>query len=468
MARVLVSQLARMGDLTQSLYLLEDLAQAEGQRVSVLIDKRLETFVRARVPSLDSVYTLDLERTLRGFREGRPWTRLWQGLADELRSIAAQEFDRVINLNYGKLPAAVTEAICGRAPVHGFRAGEEGSIGDPWVDLVSRLVQADRRWNRFHLVDLFRFHSTERVPAERLPAGDPAPLSDRSVLGVQIATRCGKRTWGPESFVRVIRGLQEEVGCQVLLFGETRERPLADHIVRSVGSNGLHDLVGKTSLDDLVELLGECDRLLSGDTGTLHLAARLGVPCLAVFFGPAYVFETGPYGLGHIILQATPSCGPCKEDAVCREEICRRFVHPDTVVRLLKGETVEHGTNARVLASDFDEDWIWYRPLDRRQADREDVIGFLYRGCAGGYLREPHTSMPSLTRTLQLLLDHYGVKRSLLMEVGETLESAIPETLPVPDRVRLLGILNRGWAQLREMSDESAGEEPIRLETAPA
>ena len=468
MSGVLVSQLARMGDLTQSLYLLEDLVQAEGHPVSVLVDKRLEAFVRARVPQLEAVYTVDLERYLRGFRDGRPWTGLWQTLADELRSLWGTEFERIINLNYGKLPAAVAEAIRGRALLQGFYVGSETSFGDPWVDLVSRWVQSDRRWNRFHLVDVFRFHSARRIPAERWNARETRPLSDRSVLGIQIATRCEKRTWGPENFIEVIRRLVEEVGCEVLLFGEGREGLQAEHIARSVGSARLHNLVGKTSLEDLVELLAACDRLLSGDTGTLHLAAHLGVPCLAIFFGPAYVFETGPYGEGHIVLQAEPPCGPCKEDAVCDDERCRRLLNPETVLRLLKGEPAEPCLHSQVYASGFVEDWIWYRPLHRRQATREDVIGFLCRGCAGDYLRERRGRMPSLPTTLQLLLDHYRVSRSLLREVGESLESAVPETLSVPERERLQGILRKGWTQLKEMNHESIGEEPVRLGTAAA
>jgi hypothetical protein len=141
---------------------------------------------------------------------------------------------------------------------------------------------------------------------------------------------------------------------------------------------------------------------------------------------------------------------------------------PDTVARLLKGEPVPPCSQSLVLASDFDEDWVWYRPLGRRQASREDLIGFLYRGCAGEYLGEPNGRVPSLTRTLQLLLDHYVVSELLVREVGRALEAAIPESLTLPDRKRLLGILNRGWAQLREMCDESAGKESVCPETAAA
>jgi ADP-heptose:LPS heptosyltransferase len=457
-----------MGDLTQSLYLVQDLAQAEGHRVSVLVDERLEAFVRARVPEIEAVYTLDLERYLRGFREGRSWTSMWQSLADELRVPSRTAFDRVINLNYGKLPAAVAEAIRGGALLQGFHVAPKSSIGDPWVDLVSRWVQSDRRWNRFHLIDVFRFHSTRRIPPDRWSAKEAGPLSDRSVLGIQIATRCRKRTWGSQNFIEVIRGLEKEVGCEILLFGEGREKAQAEHIVRSVGSRRLRNLVGKTSLEDLVDLLGACDRLLSGDTGSLHLAAHLGVPCLAVFFGPAYVFETGPYGRGHVVLQAEPPCGPCNEDESCENEMCRQFVDPQTVLRLLKDEPPPANARRGVYVSDFDEDWMWYRPLHQKQATREDVIGFLCRGGAGNFLRQPGGRMPSLSRTLQLLLGHYRVNRSVLEEACDLLECAVPKTLSDPGRARLLGILQNGWTQLKERHHESVGEEPVRLATAAA
>jgi ADP-heptose:LPS heptosyltransferase len=468
MSRVLVSQLARMGDLTQSLYLLRDLEQAEGHRVSVLVDKRLEAFTRARAPWLETIYTMDLERTLRGFRRGISWTGLWPALADELRPLRDACFERVINLNYGKLPAAVSEAIRGETPVEGFQVGDDGSFGDPWVEMVSRLVQSNRRWNRFHLVDVFRFLSPRRAPADRVRTRESKVLTNRSVVGVQIGTRCPKRTWGPRNLIEVIRGLQREVGCEILLFGEGRERAQADYIVRRAGAGRIRNLVGKTSLEDLVETLCGCDRLLSGDTGTLHLAAYLGVPSVGIFFGPAYVFETGPYGPGHLVLQAEPPCGPCREEAPCVEESCRALVPPDTVLRILTGESEEPHPQSQVYASGFVDNWMEYRPIQRRRATRDDTIGFLYRGSAGEFLGEPTDRLPSLPEVLNFFVNHYGVDRALLTEVYDALESSVPRTFRPADQDRLLGILHEGWTLLKETHNEYLGEESICLTTAAA
>ena len=148
--------------------------------------------------------------------------------------------------------------------------------------------------------------------------------------------------------------------------------------------------------------------------------------------------------------------------------MCRQFVDPETVLRLLKGEPLEPDAHRGVYVSDFDEDWIWYRPLHQRRATREDVIGFLCRGGAGEYLLEPGGRMPALAKSLQLLQGHYRVNRSVLGEACEPLECAVPKTLSGPERARLLGILQNGWTQLKEMLHESVGEEPVRLATAAA
>ena len=56
--------------------------------------------------------------------------------------------------------------------------------------------------------------------------------------------------------------------------------------------------------------LRQCSLLLTNDTGTMHLAALLGVPVVAVF-GSTEPRLTGPLGNGHIILRHHVECSPC-------------------------------------------------------------------------------------------------------------------------------------------------------------
>jgi ADP-heptose:LPS heptosyltransferase len=68
--------------------------------------------------------------------------------------------------------------------------------------------------------------------------------------------------------------------------------------------------MGRTTLHGLIQLLTGCDLLLSNDTGTMHLAAILGVPVVAVFASTEPQL-TGPLGRGHVVIQHRVPCGPC-------------------------------------------------------------------------------------------------------------------------------------------------------------
>ena len=53
-----------------------------------------------------------------------------------------------------------------------------------------------------------------------------------------------------------------------------------------------------------------CRALLSNDTGTMHLAALLGVPVVAIF-GSTEPALTGPLGDRHVIVRHHVECSPC-------------------------------------------------------------------------------------------------------------------------------------------------------------
>jgi heptosyltransferase II len=70
------------------------------------------------------------------------------------------------------------------------------------------------------------------------------------------------------------------------------------------------DLTGRTSLLELAAQLRRCRLLLTNDTGTMHLAAYLGVPTVAIF-GSTEPQLTGPTGTGHVVIRHHVECSPC-------------------------------------------------------------------------------------------------------------------------------------------------------------
>ena len=132
----------------------------------------------------------------------------------------------------------------------------------------------------------------------------------RPIIGLCPGAEYGPaKRWLPERFAETMRAVHEKTGCEWKLFGVEKDRPVADTIL-TAAAIPVTDLIGKTTLAQLIDELRTCDLLLTNDTGTMHLAAHLGIPVVALF-GSTEPTLTGPLGPQHRILRHHVECSPC-------------------------------------------------------------------------------------------------------------------------------------------------------------
>jgi hypothetical protein len=133
------------------------------------------------------------------------------------------------------------------------------------------------------------------------------------------------------------------------------------------------------------------DTLITPDTGSMHLAAHLGVPVQATFLSSAWCFETGPYGLGHKVWQAVSDCLPCLESAECMEGVkCLAGFSDRNLLKYLAGSAdFEFPAGLIGMVSSFDPLGCTYKPVlgvdpaaGERAAFRSLVAEFLGAGPA--------------------------------------------------------------------------------------
>lgn len=82
----------------------------------------------------------------------------------------------------------------------------------------------------------------------------------------------------------------------VVLLGSAKEKPLCEAIVAHLHDRvraRVHHLAGQTSLTQALALVAGAYRVLSNDSGVMHMAASLGVPQVAVF-GSSSPLHTPP------------------------------------------------------------------------------------------------------------------------------------------------------------------------------
>jgi heptosyltransferase-2 len=76
-------------------------------------------------------------------------------------------------------------------------------------------------------------------------------------------------------------------------------------------SGRIHPILGADlDLAQLASVLCHFDLLITNDSGPMHLAAALGVPCVALF-GPTDPRRTAPVGARHRVLHLDRWCSPC-------------------------------------------------------------------------------------------------------------------------------------------------------------
>jgi heptosyltransferase I len=133
------------------------------------------------------------------------------------------------------------------------------------------------------------------------------PISDsNSAVAVQYLDGLGKtlaiapaasgteRNWLPERYAEVARHAHNKGFSIVLTGGPTElEQCLADEIMQYIDSPVLN-LVGKTSLKELLCVLEQASLVIAPDTGPAHMAVTVGTPVIGLYAhsNPA---RTGPY-----------------------------------------------------------------------------------------------------------------------------------------------------------------------------
>jgi heptosyltransferase II len=117
------------------------------------------------------------------------------------------------------------------------------------------------------------------------------------------------KRWLPERFAEAAERISAQSSVQWMLFGTARDASAGAQIAAALGDHCVNR-IGQTTLEQLIHELHDCRLLLTNDTGTMHLAALLGIPVVAIF-GSTEPRLTGPLGNGHIILRHHVECSPC-------------------------------------------------------------------------------------------------------------------------------------------------------------
>jgi heptosyltransferase-2 len=138
----------------------------------------------------------------------------------------------------------------------------------------------------------------------------PRITESRIIFGVCPGAEYGPaKRWPVEAFRAAMEEVSRHVDCHWVVVGVAKDRALAGELIKGF-TGSVEDLTGKTSLRELMRRMRYFTALLTNDTGTMHLAAYLGLPSVAVF-GSTEPALTSPLGDFHRVLRHQVECSPC-------------------------------------------------------------------------------------------------------------------------------------------------------------
>lgn len=226
----------------------------------------------------------------------------WPGLSDRkpdigripafLAELQAERFDLGIQLHGdGRVVNAVVALMGARRMAGHHPASEPGAPTGtwlPWRDGASEI----RRWLR--LMAALGFPHDDETPAFDITADVVGPggivrslfptvrhAEDRMPMAiVHPGSASLERRWPIERFARVADGLAA-AGMRVAITGRGEDRRRSEQLLAQMRCGAI-DLTGRTSLDELAEIMRRSSVVVCDGSGITHLAAALGTPSVVI------------------------------------------------------------------------------------------------------------------------------------------------------------------------------------------
>lgn len=295
--RIALIKPSALGDVVHSLPVLTALRMRfPAARITWVINSAYEPLIRDH-PHLTDTLPFD-----RGAFKNGLWqsTRYALSFAAELRH---RRFDLVIDLQ-GLLRTGLMCLATGSPRRVGFANAREGSrycyTQKVHVPDADRIHAVDRYWRVAEALgagDVPRRFHVPLCPGEGNAARTELAGLPRPWVAVAVGAKWVTKRWPTAHFAELLNRMHSHFGGTCLFVGTAEDTALSREVMAREAASGFataRDFTGKTSLPRLAALLALCDVMVGNDTGPLHLAAALGVPCVAPYTCTRVALH-GPY-----------------------------------------------------------------------------------------------------------------------------------------------------------------------------
>lgn len=307
-----------LGDVAMAVPLMRAVGRATLAQTAIVRTQAAADLVRLAVPNIEDVLCFDTSQPralfalLRWFHRRQPLALL---MPHNSSGMATQVFARCSGIPIRVGPAGVMSR-CGFT--HTVTPGQ----GEHKVEYYLRFgaplgAKGDPMDGRLHTVGCSR------------------GAEGRIVLAPGSGRREAHKRWPMQRFVELIAQLQLRAPtCELVFVGTEDERDLLSSVEKSTQFGDRVRVNIVKGIDESIRVLEGASCVVSGCSGTAHLAAAMGIPVVGIY-GPTNPFYTAPYGTELVVVRSDLKCAPCYRKGFvegCGNPLCMEQITADAVL----------------------------------------------------------------------------------------------------------------------------------------
>ena len=172
--------------------------------------------------------------------------------------------------------------------------------------------------------DLLLTQDERKKAANWLQCVVPTQDAFRPLVAFAPGSKWESKIWDENRFAEVGARLIEHHGIFPIVFGGEEDREKGERLVTAWESGA--NAAGILSVREAAAALESCSLYVGNDTGTMHLAAAVGTPCVAIFAAIDWPGRWYPFGADNWVFRVPVDCEGCllpvsKNSGKCLEMI---------------------------------------------------------------------------------------------------------------------------------------------------
>jgi heptosyltransferase-1 len=324
---ILIILMGSIGDVARGLCLVSHIKNnLPGSRVTWLVEPTCSEVVCLH-PRIDKMIVFNRHRRMLGIRN------LYKDLSRE-------HFDITLDLQR-HLKSGFFSFLSGAKRRIGFNRRNSGEFNWIFNNEYIPYVRDELELPKLHHYLKFTEHLGLSEPAfldfgfscfdEKSDLPDIVAKISKPFIAVVMGSSWESKDWFFEGYYRLVKNILSSINGAVVLIGDRSQVSSATKLCQKVGSHELINLVGKTSIPELVAVLKAAAAGLGPDSGPGHLAAAVGTPYVSLF-GPTSPKRAAPYKCEHLVVQYGVSCVSCyKKKCPELDRLCMRRISVESV-----------------------------------------------------------------------------------------------------------------------------------------